>query len=129
VPDVAKEDAAVDQLRLEATQRQLARISYWMDERFRIPGTSLRVGLDGLLGLIPGVGDAASGLIALGVLAQARRLGAPRRLLVRMLGNVLLDTAVGSIPLVGDLFDFAFKANRRNLDLLMRHLDDQRTST
>jgi hypothetical protein len=84
------------------------------------------MGLDGILGLIPGVGDAATGLVGLYIIYQARQAGAPGWLLGRMVGNVALDTAIGSIPVVGDLFDVGFKANRRNLRLLRRHLEQSR---
>lgn len=102
--------------------RTLERIAALMDERFRIPGTGFRVGLDGLLGLIPGVGDAATALVSLYLLHQAHRLGARGPLLARMVGNVAVDALLGSVPVVGDLFDFGFKANRRNVELLRRHL-------
>ncbi len=96
-----------------------------LDDRFRIPGTSVRFGLDGLIGLVPGLGDAATTAVSLYLVYQARALGAPKTVLARMLVNVLADTAVGAIPLLGDVFDVAFKANRRNLDLLRRALGEQ----
>lgn len=106
-----------------ASLRSLERLTSLMDERFQIPGTRYRFGLDGLLGLIPGVGDTATGLVGLYIIYQARQHGAPASLLARMAGNVAIDTVVGSIPLLGDLFDFGFKAHRRNLKLLHRHLE------
>jgi hypothetical protein len=106
-----------------ASLRSLERLASLMDERFQVPGTNFRFGLDGLLGLIPGVGDTATGLIGLYIIYQARQHGAPGSLLARMVGNVAIDTAVGSIPLLGDVFDFGFKAHRRNLKLLHRHLE------
>ena len=105
-----------------ADRRRVETVAYWLDERFRIPGTSIRVGLDGIAGLIPGVGDAATTLIALYIVAEGYRLGLPRRAIVRMLGNVGLDFVLGSIPLLGDVFDVAFKANRRNLRILLDHV-------
>ncbi len=93
-----------------------------MDNRFRIPGTPLRFGLDGILGLLPGVGDAAGLAMSLWLVAEAARLRAPRRLLARMLINVAVDAGVGTIPVVGDIFDFFWKANRKNADLLRRHV-------
>ena len=99
------------------------RLAYWLDERFAVPGTNWRVGLDGLIGLVPGIGDTATTLIALYLVVEARRLGAPAGLIARMLGNVAIDGLVGSVPLLGDLFDMGFKANRRNLRLLRRHLE------
>lgn len=103
--------------------RRLDRLAHLMDGAFRLPGTRWRFGLDGLLGFVPGAGDSVTALVSLYVLVEAWRLGAPPGLVLRMLGNVGLDWAVGSVPLVGDFFDLAFKANRRNLDLLRRHLD------
>lgn len=93
-----------------------------LDDRWRIPFTPWRVGLDGLLGLIPVVGDAAGLALSVWLMAQARRAGAPRWLLTRMAANMGLDATIGAIPVLGDWFDFAFKANRRNLRLLQRHL-------
>lgn len=104
----------------EAIER-LERLAFWLDERFRIPGTNWRIGLDGLLGLVPGVGDTATALLSLYFVLEAKRLGVPNGVILRMLANVGLDAAVGSLPLLGDLFDVAFKANRRNLRLLRRH--------
>lgn len=94
-----------------------------MDDRWSLPGTRIRLGLDALLGLIPGIGDLAGGAISAYLMAQAHRAGAPRRILWRMAGNVIVDTLLGSVPLLGDLFDVGFRANRRNLRLLQRHLN------
>ncbi len=90
------------------------------DEAVRVPGTPLRIGLDALLGLVPGVGDAVSGLAALYGMWVGARVGAPAAVLLRMLFNIAVDAGVGAIPLAGDLFDVGWKANRRNLDLLER---------
>ncbi len=102
---------------------RLDRLAHLLDEQFRVPGLGWRFGLDGLLGLIPGVGDAATMLLSLYLVHQAHRLGAPPALIGRMLANVALDTMVGGVPVLGDLFDFAWKANRRNLRLLHRYLE------
>jgi len=88
------------------------------DEAVPVPGTPLRVGLDAVLGLLPGVGDAVSGLVALYGMWVGARLGAPAAVLLRMLFNVAVDAGVGAIPIAGDLFDIGWKANRRNLELL-----------
>jgi hypothetical protein len=106
----------------EAALRRVARLAYWLDDRFRIPGTNRRVGLDGLIGLVPGVGDAATTLIATYILLEAARLGVPKTVLARMLANVGVDFVVGLVPLAGDLADFVWKANRRNALLLCDHL-------
>lgn len=95
----------------------------WMDAAFRIPGTRIRVGVDSLVGLIPGVGDLAGGALSLYPLLAAARLGAPPSLLLRMGLNIGVDALVGSVPVLGDLFDVAWKANRRNVRLLEEHLE------
>lgn len=95
-----------------------------LDSAVRVPGTPWRVGLDPLLGLIPGAGDLAGAAFGGWVLVLAARAGASRGLLLRMLGNLALDALLGSVPLVGDLFDAGYKANVRNVALLERLLDD-----
>ena len=90
-----------------------------------VPGTSFRFGLDPILGLIPGVGDLVSPLFTLGILFQARDLGIPRVVQLRMIFNVAIDVLTGFVPLIGDLFDFAWKANNRNMTLLERHLYEE----
>jgi hypothetical protein len=103
--------------------RRLRSIARLLDESIPLPG-GYRIGLDPIIGLIPGFGDALGALFALFVVAEARRVGASKSVLTRMLGNVFVDAIVGSIPLVGDLFDAAYKANMRNVDLLERfHAD------
>lgn len=97
-----------------------------LDTAFILPGTNVRYGLDGLIGLIPIVGDIITTAIALWIVREARALGAPRYLVARMLGNVALDGVVGLVPVVGDAFDVAFKANVRNVRLLRRWIDKQR---
>lgn len=93
-----------------------------MDDFLKIPGTKFRIGLDGLLGLVPIFGDLISFFIAGLFLQEAERLGVSRWTKARMLGNSLIDLALGAVPLVGDLFDFGFKANRKNLQILQEHL-------
>ena len=107
---------------IESELRDLERLADWMDTRFRIPGTEIRFGLDGLLGLVPGIGDGVLALPALYVVARARGMGAPTHLQARMAGNVLLDLLIGAVPLVGDVFDVGFKANTRNVRLLREHI-------
>jgi hypothetical protein len=99
--------------------RTLARL---LDSAFQIPGTRYRFGIDALIGLVPGIGDAISAVFSMFIVFQAARLGAPRATLTRMMGNVALDTIVGEIPLLGDLFDAGWKSNNRNLALLENHL-------
>jgi hypothetical protein len=105
--------------------QRYAVIARLLDAQFRIPLTRWRFGLDGLLGLIPGAGDIATALVGAYGLVVAYKLGAPASLHVRMVVNLLLDAGVGTIPIAGDLFDFAFKANIRNQRLLMKWLDEE----
>ena len=95
-----------------------------LDTAFVIPGTQVRFGLDALIGLVPGIGDAITTVMALFIVSEARALGAPPLLIARMIANVALDGIVGAVPLVGDAFDVAFRANRRNMALLREHLDN-----
>ena len=94
-----------------------------MDTAFVVPGTEFRFGLDALIGLVPGIGDAITTVISLFIVSEARALGAPPWLIARMVANVALDGLVGVVPLAGDVFDVAFRANRRNMALLRDHLD------
>ncbi|MGO4386491.1 DUF4112 domain-containing protein [Microvirga sp. 2YAF29] len=93
-----------------------------LDNAFLIPGLNRRVGLDAVIGLVPGVGDAISAALASYIIWEARRLGLPRWKIARMVGNVAVDTAIGAIPLAGDVFDVFFKANQRNLRIIHEHL-------
>ena len=95
--------------------RALARL---LDTAVRIPGTSVRVGLDPILGLLPGAGDLIGGVLSAYVLVLAARSGVSKTVLLRMLANLGTDAVVGSVPLVGDLFDVGFRANARNVRLL-----------
>lgn len=99
------------------------RLARLLDTQFRLPGTGFRFGLDGIIGLIPGVGDALSGGLGLYIIHRARQEGASFGLVARMIWNLLVDTIIGAIPLVGDLFDFAHKANAKNARMLQDHLD------
>lgn len=94
-----------------------------MDTAIRIPGTGIRFGADSVLGLVPGIGDAGCAVVSLLIINEARRLGVPKTLLIQMLYNVGLDTGIGAIPLVGDLFDVYFKSNKRNADLILEYFD------
>ena len=94
-----------------------------LDEAFRIPGTPIRFGLDGVIGLVPGVGDVLAGLLSLVIPLAAWIRGMPYVTLVRMAVNLGIGVLVGSVPVLGDIFDIAWKANRRNYLLLTRHLD------
>ena len=102
---------------------RLEALSHLLDSAFQIPGTNQRVGIDAILGLLPGIGDLVSTVLASYIIWEARQLGLPRWKIARMIGNVAVDTTVGAIPLAGDLFDVAFKANRRNMKILRDHLE------
>lgn len=93
-------------------------IAKFMDSGWGIPLTKIRFGADAVAGLIPGFGDAGAALISLYIVLEARKLGAPNHLLVKMLANVAIDTGLGTIPVVGDIFDIFFKSNLKNIDLL-----------
>lgn len=109
--------------------RTLQALETLLDEAFRIPGTHIRFGIDGLVGLIPGLGDVLAGLLSLGFPLAAWVRGVPYVTLARMAANLGIGVLVGSVPLVGDLFDIAWKANRRNYGLLARHLAQPRRHT
>lgn len=101
---------------------RLRRLGYLLDNSIPIPGTRFRIGLEAIVGLVPGVGDLVGGGFSVYLILQAARMGVPATLLARMGWNLLVDVAVGAIPFLGDLFDAGFKANMRNLALLERHL-------
>lgn len=100
----------------------LRQLAHFLDTAIRIPGTGIRLGLDGILGVIPGVGDVTTGLASVFVILTAARMGVPGAVLARMIGNVAIDTAVGVIPILGDVFDIAWKANSRNVALTERYM-------
>lgn len=115
--DDAQERRALERLRL---------IAQLFDRAFAIPGTKWRFGLDALFGLVPGLGDVAGALVGVYSLRVARNLRAPPEIQLHMLTNIALDAVVGMIPLLGDIFDFAFQAQTRNLALLERWVDSPR---
>lgn len=107
----------------EWTLARLEALAKLMDSAFVLPGTKFRFGLDAIVGLVPGIGDAISGAISSYLIWEARRLGASRLLIARMAGNTLFDTLLGSIPIAGDVFDASFRGNMRNVALLRQHLE------
>jgi hypothetical protein len=109
------------------TLRRLEALATFMDSAIRIPGTSRRIGADGLLSLMPVVGSFAGSAVSLYLLAEAWRLQAPAGTLARMGGNVALDMMLGAMPVAGPVFDFLFKANERNLRILRGHLEGARS--
>jgi hypothetical protein len=98
-------------------------LAHWLDVAFVVPGTNIRFGVEAVLRLMPGIGDVAASALSVYVLYEASRLGIPTTLLVRMIANVVLEGAVGAVPIAGDAFDVAFRANRRNVALLREHLE------
>ena len=106
----------------EAELVKLERIAHRMEQALRIPGTEFRFGLDAILGLVPGIGDALTLAPSLYILLQARKLGASTPLLGRMGANLAIDAIIGTIPLIGDIFDIGWKANTRNVQLLRASL-------
>jgi len=103
--------------------RRIRRIAFLLDNSISIPLTRFRIGLDPLLGLIPGGGDVAGAILSAYIVFEAARIGLPKEVLVQMLGNLLADTALGSLPVVGDLFDATWKANSRNFALMEAHAE------
>jgi hypothetical protein len=94
-----------------------------LDTAFVVPGTSIRFGVDGLIGLVPGIGDAVTTALSLYIVHEAWQLGAPRRVITRMLANVALDGFIGAVPVAGDVFDVMWRANKRNVRILREWLD------
>lgn len=113
-------DIERDTSRADALER-LRRLAQLLDSAIRLPG-GFRIGLDGIIGLIPWAGDALGAVLSAYIIVEAARLGVPNAVLLRMIGNVALETVVGFVPIAGDLFDFAWKANARNFALLERHV-------
>lgn len=108
----------------EAILRDLRRISRVMDSSIGIPFTRVRFGLDSLIGLIPGAGDAVTTLVSLYAILRARDLGVSKSVLLKMARNTLIDAGLGSIPIVGDIFDVFYKSNQRNLELVLSEFPD-----
>lgn len=102
---------------------RLDKLATLMDAAVVIPGTNIRLGADAVIGLVPGIGDLVSAGISCLIIMEARRMGAPNHLVARMIGNVAIDGLAGSVPIIGDLIDVAFRANLRNMRLLRRHFE------
>ncbi|MFW5825666.1 MAG: DUF4112 domain-containing protein [Marinobacter sp.] len=109
--------------RQAATLRRITRFSQLMDSAVRIPFTRVTIGLDGIIGLVPVVGDATGLVLSSYLLLEAHRVGASGRVKAHMIKNMLVDAVVGSVPLLGDAFDVMYKANLRNAALLRRELE------
>ena len=118
--------ATIADIGLDDHARRLARpkrLAHVLDTARRIPGPRIRFGADSALGLIPGAGDVVALGISAFALMEAVRLGAPPRVIARMIGNVAIDTGLGAIPVAGDIFDLLFKSSTRNLKLLLEHFE------
>jgi len=105
------------------TIQQLERLANLLDSRYRIPLTKIQVGWDGILGIIPGVGDVLPVVFSLYIVIEAIRMRMPWSIILKMLGNILFDFIIGLIPLFGDYFDICWKANQRNVRLLRKHFE------
>ncbi len=121
IPEVIEPDE-----RLPADLVALRKFAVLMDEAVRIPGTSRKIGLDAGLGLVPGVGDAVGAVLSTWIVVGALRHRVPLYRILQMMLNIVIDYGLGTIPVLGDLFDFAFEENVINLKLLMRHRDRSR---
>ena len=113
----------LERKQVEAALARLEALARLMDSLVALPGTGIRVGADAVIGLVPVVGDLLAGAISAYLIWEAKRLGASKLVLWRMVGNALVDTAIGAVPIAGDIFDVAFRANLKNLRLLQRHLE------
>ena len=105
------------------TLQHLRTYSHLLDTAIRVPGTKFRFGIDPLLGLLPAGGDIAGAFLSAYVVFMAAKMGVPRESLIQMVYNILVETVIGTVPVVGDLFDAAWKANTRNMAVLEAHLD------
>ncbi len=120
MPD--RQALVTDSNRLERLRRYAA----FLDDGIRVPGTKFRFGFDPVLGLVPGLGDAIGAALSVAIVWEAVRQGVPRATLLRMAFNVAMDAGLGSVPVIGDIFDALWKANRSNLELLDRSLGLER---
>lgn len=120
---------AADPARVEIDDPFIAFVARMMDSVISVPGTRIRIGLDPIIGMIPGIGDTATALTSLMLILKSARYGLPRIVIARMVLNVLINSGVGAIPVFGDLFSVWFRSNVRNYDLLRRFARPIRPST
>lgn len=114
-----------EKARMEQAVARLDALATLMDAAFVIPGTNTRMGLAGVIGLVPGIGDLIGGAISSYIVWEARQLGVPGWLVARMMLNVIIETGVGAVPILGDMFDIMYKANLKNVALLKQYLARQ----
>lgn len=127
---MSRRPAAGPRVDRERALAEVAALAWLLDNSIPVPGTGgRRVGIDALIGFVPGIGDLVSGALGLVVVWRGSRMGLPRIVVARMLANAALDLAIGAIPVAGDAFDLWFKASSRNLALMRRHLEDPAAST
>ena len=115
--------------RLAAAERRIGAVSRVLDDLVTIPGTRRRIGVEPVLGMVPGAGDVISAAVGVWLIVEATRFRLPGVVVARMVLNTLVDLIVGLVPILGDLFDFAFKSNTRNVALFRRHAADPTAST
>lgn len=108
--------------------RNLGRLAKLMDSQFKIPGTNIRFGLDALIGLVPGLGDFATFIVSAMMISALAKNGASGFVLARMALNIVVDGVIGTVPIVGDIFDVGFKANERNMKLMREHYNEGKHS-
>jgi hypothetical protein len=117
------------QARLERARRELGHLAWLLDSSIRIPGTRFRFGLEPIIGLVPGAGDVVSGALGFYLVMRAVQFRLPLVVVLRMIANTVLDLIIGAVPLLGDLFDFVYKSNRRNMELFDRYASDPGADT
>lgn len=113
----------------QSVRQRVVALEKVLERAFTIPGTEMKVGLDAIVGLVPVVGDWVTGAMSAYLIWEARNLGMSKWQLARMSGNAIFDTAIGMIPFAGDLFDFVFKSNSKNLKIIKAHLDKHHPGT
>ena len=126
---VPRSEADARAERLRAAEARISRVTWLLENLFRVPGSDRRFGLEPIIGLVPGAGDAISGIVGLALIVEALRFRLPKIVIVRMVLNTVVDLVVGIVPVLGDIFDFAFKSNSRNLSLFRRYAADPERST
>jgi len=110
-------------------RRRVEALEALLENTFTLPVINRRIGLDAIIGLLPGIGDAITAVMGLYLVWEARNLGLSKWQLTRMLGNVGFDSLVGAVPLAGDVFDLLYRSNTRNLKIIKRHLDKHHPAT